>query len=150
MSWNIFWHNIFIEKLTEVSCNWKECWNSNCGDFTIFWLHCGMVFDRRIECSDINLSFPLAVPWGHSSTTGTKFYPILTPFPRSQVDNCGHFIWCLLKSLTSEATPSTTQFFKRSYKISNNLDYKCPWMLCLALQPGQKSGMILPFEVKSF
>ena len=25
--------------------------------------------------------------------------------------------------------------------------YKRPWMLCLALQPGQKSGMILPFEV---
>ena len=27
---------------------------------------------------------------------------------------------CLVKSLTSEATPSATQFFKRSYKISNN------------------------------
>ena len=27
------------------------------------------------------------------------------------------------------------------------LDYKPPWMLCLALQPGQKSGLILPFYV---
>ena len=27
------------------------------------------------------------------------------------------------------------------------LDYKRPWMLCLALQPDQKSGRILPFEV---
>ena len=64
-------------------------------DFSIFWLHCGKVFDRRIECSDINLSFPLAAPWGHSTTTVTKFYPILTPSPPPQVDNCGHFKWCL-------------------------------------------------------
>ena len=27
------------------------------------------------------------------------------------------------------------------------LDYKRPWILCLALQLGQKSDMILPFEV---
>ena len=27
------------------------------------------------------------------------------------------------------------------------MDYERPWTLCLALQPGQKSGMILPFEV---
>ena len=46
-----------------------------------------------------------------------------------------------LLSLTSEATLSATQFFKRSYKIS--LDYKRPCMLCLALQPGQKLGLIL-------
>ena len=28
--------------------------------------------------------------------------------------------WSLLKSLTSESTPSATQFYKRSYKISHN------------------------------
>ena len=39
------------------------------------------------------------------------------------------------------------------WKVINNvllailLDYKRPWMLCLALQPGQKSVMILLFEV---
>ena len=29
-------------------------------------------------------------------------------------------IWSISKSLTSEVTPSGTQFFKRSYKISHN------------------------------
>ena len=28
-------------------------------------------------------------------------------------------------------------------KLAIILDYKSPWMLCLALQPGQKSGLIL-------
>ena len=32
-------------------------------------------------------------------------------------------------------------------KVLLILDYKHPWMLCLALRPGQKSGEILPFEV---
>ena len=52
-----------------------------------------------------------------------------------------------LKSLTSEATPSATQFLKGHTKLAVILDYKRPWMLCLALQPGQKSDVILPFEV---
>ena len=47
-----------------------------------------------------------------------------------------------VKLLKSEATPSATQFFKMSYKLAIILDYKLPWMLCLALQPGQKSGLI--------
>ena len=38
-------------------------------------------------------------------------------------------------------------FSKELTKLAIILDYKRPWMLCLALQPGQKSGMILPFEV---
>ena len=46
-----------------------------------------------------------------------------------------------LKSLTSEATPSATQFLKKKSAII--LDYKRPWMLCLALKPGQKLGLIL-------
>ena len=32
---------------------------------------------------------------GHSITTWTKFHPILTP-PPTEVDNCGHFTYCLL------------------------------------------------------
>ena len=52
-----------------------------------------------------------------------------------------------LKSLASEATPSATQFSKGLTKLAIILDYKRPWMLCLAFQPGQKLGMILSFEV---
>ena len=54
---------------------------------------------------------------------------------------------CQVKSLTLKVTPSATQFFKGLTKLAVILDYKRPWMLCLALQPGQKSGMILPFEM---
>ena len=50
-----------------------------------------------------------------------------------------------VKSLLSEATPSATQFFKS--KLAIILNHNCPWMFCLALQPGQKSGMILPIEM---
>ena len=38
-------------------------------------------------------------------------------------------------------------FQKVFKKLAIILDYKRPWMLCLALQPGQKLGIILPFEV---
>ena len=48
---------------------------------------------------------------------------------------------CVLKSLTSEAIPSATQFFKRAYKIFP--DYKHPGLICLALPPRQKFGLIL-------
>ena len=36
----------------------------------------------------------------------------------------------LVKSLTSEATPSATQFFKGLTKLAIILDYKHPGMLC--------------------
>ena len=48
-----------------------------------------------------------------------------------------------LKSLTSEAIPSTTQFFKRLTKLAIFLDYKPPGLICLALPPRQKFGLIL-------
>ena len=54
---------------------------------------------------------------------------------------------CQVKSLTLKVTPSATQFFKGLTKLAVILDYKRPWVLCLALQSGQKSGMILPSEV---
>ena len=38
-------------------------------------------------------------------------------------------------------------FSKGLTKLAIILDYKHPWMNCLDFQPGQKSGMILPFEV---
>ena len=33
-------------------------------------------------------------------------------------------------------------FSKVFTKLAIILDYKCPWMLCLALQPGQKLNLI--------
>ena len=51
--------------------------------------------------------------------------------------------------LTSEETPSATQFFKRAaYKISH---CRHPELLCLALPPHQKFGLILVIKIfKSF
>ena len=58
-------------------------------------------------------------------------------------------MWLILISplefLISEATPSAIQFLKRAYKInhSSRPDYKLPELLCLALPPRQKLGLIL-------
>ena len=43
-------------------------------------------FDRS-DLAIVELEIPFR---GHSTTTWTKFYPILTPSP-PRVDNCGHF-----------------------------------------------------------
>ena len=48
-----------------------------------------------------------------------------------------------LKSLTSEATPSATQFFNGLTKLAILPDYKHHGLLCIALPPRQKSGLIL-------
>ena len=49
-----------------------------------------------------------------------------------------------VKSLTSEAIPSATQFFKRANtKLAIFPDYKHPGLICLALPPRQKFGLIL-------
>ena len=45
--------------------------------------------------------------------------------------------YCKVKSLTSEATPSANPFFKRAYKTSH------PGLICLAMSPRQKFGLIL-------
>ena len=42
-------------------------------------------------------------------------------------------------------TPSVTQFFKQSYKISHPLGYRCPGMLCLAL-PARRKVPKLEFQ----
>ena len=48
-------------------------------------------------------------------------------------DNCRIFFQCLVKSITSEATPLATQFFKGITKLAILPDYKRPGMLCLDL-----------------
>ena len=52
-----------------------------------------------------------------------------------------------IKSLTSEATPSATPFFKRAYKLAILPDYKCPGLICLALPARQKFGLILVIKL---
>ena len=39
---------------------------------------------------------------------------------RDEEEGISYYGYCLVKSLTCEATPLATQFFKRSYKISHN------------------------------
>ena len=68
---------------------------------------------------------------------------VLTYHRLPQTDKCRHqhpktrllffFFPCPVKSLTSEATHSATQFFKRSKKLAILPDYMRPGMLCLAL-----------------
>ena len=55
---------------------------------------------------------------------------------------------CIIKSLlTLEVTPSATPFFKRAYILPN---YKCPGLICLALPPHQKFGLILAIKFFKF
>ena len=54
-----------------------------------------------------------------------------------------HYKSSELVSWESEATPSATPFFKRAYKFSIFPDYERPGLICLALPPPQKFGLIL-------
>ena len=55
---------------------------------------------------------------GHSSTTWTKFYPILTPSP-DRVDNCGYFIW-YLPFVTWSSVDFLLTSYPRSYWMAPN------------------------------
>ena len=69
--------------------------------------------------------------WTHKFSLATR-YQRLNCFFGAAID------MSKVKSWTSEATPLATHSFTRSYKISLS-----PLMLCIALQPRQKLGMIL-------
>ena len=68
--------------------------------------------------------------WTHKFSLATR-YQRLNCFFGAAID------MSKVKSWTSEATPLATHSFTRSYKISLS-----PLMLCIALQPCQKLGMI--------
>ena len=69
--------------------------------------------------------------WTHKFSLATR-YQRLNCFFGAAID------MSKVKSWTSEATPSATHSFKKSYKISHP-----PLMLCIALRPHQKLGMVL-------
>ena len=52
-----------------------------------------------------------------------------------------------IKVINVESDTFGNPILKGLTKLAIIPDYKRPWMLCLALQPGRKSGLILPFSV---